>query len=292
MLNTNSSLGDSLDNRVISALPLSIATSLALESVFNPQLKPYDSKREAPDRIDISKYQEMWFNLWTLFRNISSAVNKPVFLHANEAELKDVLAFELEVIDSLFRNEGNGFCKPIYYFCNYIDLYTGHAGKNIKLRQDKTDFQKTFKYKLVSAIKLLIKDRPDIIQLNTVIKPVHKTKALMLSHVPHDLTNYPHFSKLDLIESNTGKLKHRSAWYTKYYPVGDRDLSHIPFNKKLLYVFGDRVLIQPSDIKLRRMIVDIADKRNWSPMVTVDKIIQDFTLEIKEPFVLKYLKEL
>ncbi len=70
------------------------------------------------------------------------------------------------------------------------------------------------------------------------------------------------------------------------------DLSHLPFLRKLLLVMGDKVLIQPNDIRLRRQIVDISVKRNWTNMTTLEKINIDLELEIKEPFVLQLLKQL
>jgi hypothetical protein len=60
--NTNIIAGDSLSTRTISAFPLSISTSLALESIFTPKLPPYDPNRIIPEHINLIDYQEIWIN--------------------------------------------------------------------------------------------------------------------------------------------------------------------------------------------------------------------------------------
>jgi hypothetical protein len=115
---------------------------------------------------------------------------------------------------------------------------------------------------------------------------------MIITHYPYDLLSHTKFSALDLLESNTGKLKSRYQWSSKYYPVGDVDMKVLPFTRKLLLVFGDRILIQPFDMKLRRLILEIADKRKWTSLTTDAKIMQDFELDIREPFVLQFMKKL
>jgi hypothetical protein len=129
-------------------------------------------------------------------------------------------------------------------------------------------------------------------KFNTTISPKGNVKALFLTHVPYDLTNYSNFEKLDLIESHTGVLKSRYEWYTKFYKLGDADLRIIPFYKKMLLVFGDRVVIQPSDIKLRRLILEVAQNRRWTQLTTVDKVMHDLELSIREPMVVDFIRSL
>jgi len=281
-----------LVDRVVSGFPLAIATSMAMESIFQPRQSPYDPERKIPNAVNVSKYQEIHINLATMFRNIVSSISKDAFINATEAELKDILLFEIEVIDSLFTIEGNGFCKPVYYFATYDSLYNYKICKTVKLRQDTTEAQKITKFKLMNTMKLLLKEDSKFKSLDCFIKPENRTDSLIMTHIPFDLLSYTNFNKLVLLESHTGIAKPRHLWYCKYYPVGDADLSHIPFNRKLLMVFGDRVLIQPNEMKLRRLIVEIANNRNWTAMTTESKILLDFSLDIKEPFVLDFLNKL
>lgn len=283
--------GDSLATRAVSGFPVSIGTSLALETLFSPRQQPYDPERQVPERVDAGQYQECWINLTTLFRNLIGSVQKEVFLTVTEAELVDTLLMEMEVIDSLFQNEGGGTCRPRYYWCSYKNLKS-HVPKQIKFREDKTHAQIAYAQKMERVLKLISKQTEAAQEFDSEIKTQQKGAALMISHVPYDLLNHRHFSKLSLLESHSGKLKNKNQWFSKYYPVGDADLSHMPFLRRLLMVFGDRVLIQPSDFKLRKLLVEIAQKRQWTPMTSDAMVIQGLELEVKEPYVLQFLKSL
>lgn len=279
--------GKSLSDRLLSSFPLSLPTGLAFESVFSPRIGRYDDKREIPNKVQISQYSEIWINLWTLFRNLVSSVDNSVFLSSNHKELADILKFEIDLIDDLFRNEGQSHCRPIFYIPNYRQL---RLQAKVKLREARTDAQKFYESQLNRTMEVLSKDKE--LSIMDKIQPHKRVKALILTHIPFDLLSYTHFDRLDLLESNTGKLKSRFEWNTKYYPVGENDLSHLPFNYKLLYIFGDRVLIHPSDFKLRKLILDISKRRDWVVTTTLDKILMDCELDIREPYVLEYVKKL
>jgi len=282
-----SQTGKSLNDRLLSSFPLSLPTGLAFESLFSPRIERYDDKREIPNKIQISQYSEIWINLWTLFRNLASSVDKTVFATANSKQLAEILKFEIELIGDLFRNEGQNHCQPYFYIQNYHML---KLQAKVKLREARTEGQKHYETLLFRTMTELVKDKE--LTLHDKIHPVKRTRALVITHIPFDLLSYKHFDRLDLLESNTGKLKMRNQWNSKYYPVGEHDLSHLPFNHKLLFIFGDRVLIQPSDYKLRKLMIDISKRRDWIVTTTIDKIILDCELEIREPFVLDYVKKL
>lgn len=282
-----SQTGKSLNDRLLSSFPLSLPTGLAFESLFSPRIERYDDKREIPNKIQISQYSEIWINLWTLFRNLASSVDKTVFATANSKQLAEILKFEIELIGDLFRNEGQNHCQPYFYIQNYHML---KLQAKVKLREARTEGQKHYETLLFRTMTELVKDKD--LTLHDKIHPVKRTRALVITHIPFDLLSYKHFDRLDLLESNTGKLKMRNQWNSKYYPVGEHDLSHLPFNHKLLFIFGDRVLIQPSDYKLRKLMIDISKRRDWIVTTTIDKIILDCELEIREPFVLDYVKKL
>jgi len=282
---------DSLSSRTTSGFPISIGTSLALESLFMSRQDPYDPQREIPQSVDVSKYDEIWINLSTMFRNIVGASFKEAIIVASEEEFKDTLNQEIEIINDIFSNEGQNQCKPVYYYCTYEKLHKKRHNI-VSLRSENTEPQKIVKYKMDKTLELLFKETEEHFKFDSDIKPKSKTKAMIFTHIPFDLLSHKNFNDLHLLEGHTGKLKPRFLWYTKYYPVGDEDLSSLPFNRTLLMVFGDRALIQPGNIKLRRTILDVAEKGNWTPMTTEAKMMMDFEMYIKEPFVVKTLKEL
>jgi len=281
-----------LHNRAMSSFPLSIGTGLAFESLFNPRISPYDPERVIPDRVDLSKYKFILINLYTLFRNLNGSVDKTQFLLSDPSEIADVLFQETEVIKDLFNNEGNGLCKPVFYLCEYTHYYKSSKYSNIKFRTDNTANQKTTAAKAqLSLSKLLTYDK-EFIKTDYVLRQAGKPTSLILTHAPLDLLNYNNFSKLSLLESHTGKLKDRHLWNSKYMPMPDENMNILPFIKKLLLVFGDKVHIQPTDIRLRRLIMSTAKNRNWTSMTTLDKVNLDLSLDIKEPYVLKFLQEI
>ena len=283
--------GKSLESRLISSFPISIGTSLALETLFPSRLEPHDEKRKIPEHVNPSNYQEAYFNLSTLFRNLTTSIDRVVFIQSSPEELASVLESEIDIINSLFLNEGKGLCIPVYYYITYDSLLKGKISKDVKIRPDKTDSQKIYKAKLIDTMKLL-GDKLHFIHYDNTIKPRVKNSSLILTHIPYDLLSYKRFLHLDLLESNTGLLKTKNLWNTKYYPVGNLSLTNLPFLEKLLFIFGDRVLIQPYDIRLRRLICETAEKRRWTPMTTLEKVLLDLSLDIKEPYVLEFIRKI
>lgn len=279
------------EGRAMSSFPLSIGTALAFESLFDPRGQRYDDTRVVPERIAIQQYQEIYINVYTLFRNLMGSIDKETFNRATVAEYRDILLSEIEVIYSLMNTEGRGVCQPVFYVPSYKHLYQ-HSSKAVVFREDTTPAQKEVKYKMVESVKALMKLTDSIIEVDSEIRPRHRTNSLILTHMPWDLLSFKNFNKLDLLESHTGVLKNRYQWYTKFYKVPDEDLVCIPFNRRMLYIFGDRILITPMLRKLRMLVLETAKKRQWTQMTTDEKILLDLSIDIKEPYVLDTIKHL
>lgn len=279
---------NSIYERETSSFPITIGTALSLESIFNPRSAPFDPTREIPNHVNLHKYQFMYFNLWTLYRNLIACLDKSTFLMTKDDDLANALQSDIEVIQSLFQIEGMNICKPVFYVCSYNALTK--LDSRIKLRQDNTELQKASKAKFLSVVQKLQR-RLDIAMFDSEIVG-NKTNSLLMTHVPYDLLSYKSFNKLDLLESNTGKLKTRHEWNSKYYQVIGSDMSRLPWLKQLLLIFGDRTLIHPADTKLRRLVMDIAEKYQWTQATTLDRVRLCWEMEIKEPYVLDFLKSL
>lgn len=285
---------DVLSGRTISAFPLSIGTSLAFESIFDPRLEPYDPAREIVNRIDIRKYNQVWVNLATLFRNALGAVPSKDTLMVGKHEVRAVLESEMETIQSLLAQEGQGFAKPVFYFPTYETPSLKVPHNAITVRKDTTDQQKHHTGLLISAMKSIKADQAnDVLWLDHELTPAKSgVKALVLSHVPYDLLSWRHFDKLDLLESHTGKLKPRSMWYTKYLPLPKEDLSTLPFQRKLLMIFGDKIIYHPLDIRFRKLLLGISRDCKWTPMTTDVKVMFDLDRNIKERYLYDMFKSL
>lgn len=284
--------GNSLQSRVVSGFPLSIGTGLAFESLFIPTQAVYDLTRETPAPLNLQQYDECWINLSTLFRNLVGSIDKQIFPGVTVEEFKDTLLEEIDVIRELFQNDlVSRSCIPVFYVMKY-DKAKRNAPPQVKFREDNTPVQKHYAHVHDEVMKAITKDNDAIRSFDSEIKTQMRTSAIIMTHMPYDLLSVQEFNKLTLLESHTGKSKGKNLWYTKYYPVGKRSMSNLPFLRKLLLVFGDHVLISPGIYKLREQILDTAEKRQWTPMSTESKVMMDLGYEIREPLVMDFLRAL
>lgn len=272
-----------LADRTTSALPLSIGTSLALESLLQPRGMPYDPGRVIPEMIDPSKYHSIYINISTLLRNLVGALPKSYMDTIVADHLIDPLLWEMETIESIVKEDTSGAMQVKYYYSLYEDITSKKLHKAVQIRQPNTPAQHAYHEMLVKTAEQVISQRSDVDLVKTLIKG-EKTNSLIMTHIPYDLLAYGDFNSLDLLESHTGKLKHRQEWWSKYYKVGNDDMSRLPFFRKLLLIFGDHVLIKPMDVRFRRMILEIAKNRNFTPMTTKEKVRFFLDSDLKERY--------
>lgn len=284
--------GSSLAARQVSGFPLSLPTGLLFESIFPRRIAAYDPDRKIPQLVNLTQYNECWISLLTLFRNMVNSMDRTVAAKIRPEDYRDAIEGEIDVINGLFMNEGNNLCKPHYFVSNYHSLRR-NLPSLIMLREDKTEMQRAYADKQDKIMKLLRKTNDVVREFDYDIKPSHgKPNALIMTHHPLDLLSFKHFNKLDLIESNTGKLKTKYLWNTKYYPVGDGDMSVLPFNRKLLFLLGDRVQIQPIDMKVRRWILETAHACKWTSLTSDAKVVVDLQNATLDPFLLQLINSL
>ncbi len=266
---------DILSSRTISALPVSVGTSLALESIFNPQLPSIDESRVIPQQVNITDYQDFWFNLSTLYRNLFHSITRENAERAFPSDWAEVLVQEIDFISDLVMTESNKRTRAYFYICEYTDLKSTDI---IKLRTNITEGQKLYKSihdESISKVLFNFKDRrnDDFFIFKSEIKPKINSNALILSHMTVDLLSYKNFKKLDLIESHTGILKTKHQWNSKYH--NGKELSMMPFLEGLLKIFGDSQTYKPADIRLRRALIKLAEDKRWTPVTTTAKIKMD-----------------
>lgn len=283
--------GNSLYSRAMSAFPLSIGTSLAMESVFQGQQAPYDPDRKIPDQLDVSQYQKCYINIATLFRNLVSAITKETLLSANPEELASILEDEIAVIQGLFQNEGRGVCQPVFYYSTYSKLKS-KVVPGLSFRDPSTDQQKHLAAMMANVLRIMEKHTDSIRVYTDAIEADRHEAAFVLTHHPYDLTSYKKFSRLDLLESNTGVVKPRARWSSKYCPMSGQDFSHLPFTRKLLLIFGDKSMIKPMPPSIRKTILETSLKRNWNPATTDEKIKIDLGFDIRDPYTIAVLNAL
>jgi hypothetical protein len=279
-----------LSNRTISSFPLSIGTALAMETFFNNRLSPYDPERQIPDRITVDQYFAIYINIGTLLRNLMGSLPTESVSTVDITSVIDTIYSELEVIESLFATEGGNACKPVFYFNDYKHVLNTIKYRSVFFRTPNNATELHYEKFHSELQKVMLKSNDEIELVHEVLSPNKPIKSLILTHQAFDLLSKKKFVQLDLIESHTGKLKTFNAWSSKFAPVGSIDFTNIPFNNTTLFLFGDRYLIQPSPIRLRKTVNEIAIKCFWTSVTTKEKVLFDLEREIKEPLVVKMIK--
>ena len=250
------------------AAPLSIATSLAFESICN------FGEFHNPDiqKPTITNTQAIWVNLRTVFRNMVHAVDRDIRWQLGPEHLFNPLSEELLSIQSLVNHYTQGRVPVVFYYLTYEHILK--AFPHALHRVPKTELQKTQASVQDRALGYFLKNQEtvEVKVFNSRITTSEKTTYL-LTHYPSDLLSRPSFTRLTLLESHTGQLKDPGLWYTKL--TGSEHLTRIPFNKMTLQVFGEGTLFYSMLPSLKKYLVNVANTYQWTPMTTDDKVKHD-----------------
>ncbi len=259
-----------ISERAVGQYPLSIATSLAIESATG--IHPEIPVTVAP----ITEYTELWVNLRTLFRNLLGALEGDGAKTVIPEAVSDEMRQEMDRIDRIVADLNPG-CTVRYYVSNYHNLAQKYP--HARVRVDSTDNQKHHTKIMTLALKELLLmehgsvqnpgQRVQVFELK--LQPRTQVRTLILTHYPFDLCSAKHFGSLDLLESHTGKIKQRSQWNTKYH--NGKDLTMIPFREDMLQIFGDTESFHPFPIEQRRELLDLAQQYTWTVLTTKDYIL-------------------
>jgi hypothetical protein len=253
---------DQIQNRAMSGFPVSIGTGLALQTVFTPTQDLYDETREAPEMIDVTKYETVVFNVETLFRNLLSSIKGDI----SNLKVKDLYSTLVEEIEflKLFTTQAKVKCK--FYNNSYSYAKRTYASKN-KIRIPTTAKQ-SYVANLKDLVFTFLRFNKDVVHHDKFVTPATKETALIFTHMPWDLLSFRSYHSLDLLESHTGVIKPRSVWNTKYLPIPNKDMSFIPFDEYLLVTFGDHVLFHPDDLKKRQDVYSQLVRLKVNPLTT------------------------
>ena len=246
---------EAITNRPMSGFPVSVATGLSLESLFTPIQPVIDETRQVENLPDLSIYNLYIFNTSTLLRNLINSLPAKELLLISKKEIYDTLLEEIEFLTNFFTSNNL-----------HVKFYT-HSYKYVKdVYKDKLRKVTTDKQLLIDSINSYCLDRlrkeDDVTLFHKNISYNKEDRALLFTHVPFDLISYSNFTKLDLLESHTGKIKSRKDWWSKYYPLpSDKDMSFLPFMEYLLSVFGDHVMFTPAPLKERIALYEAMQKK-------------------------------
>ncbi len=246
--------------------PLSIGTSLALESLAGFGEFPSESP-------PIYKYDELWVNLRTIFRNCFNAVDRTLRTELMAGDLVNALIDDIQVLISTIELRSSGRMKIVFYFNSFKGFTKEFPnGKWKELNTPKQVFEHELEEK---TLKLFMRDFQESIGVEVKEFNVKNTSkggnAALLTHYPVDLLWRSSFQQLTLLESHTGALKPRAEWYTKL--TGGRRYNRIPFNRMTMQVFGDgNLLFSSMSPKIKNRILGVAENDNWTPVTSDEKV--------------------
>lgn len=250
---------DVIANRTLGLYPLSVATSLAIESAngVHPEIVV-----ETPP---IREYGELWVNMRTLFRNFVRCLPKDAIRGIPAVEVAHALLQEQEQIVQTVP------CKVVFYLSNYAGME--HKYPHAVLRADSTENQRLYTALQADALQALLEMQPPhkVEGFELKLSSPARVKTAIITHYPYDLLSWRHFGELTLLESHTGAFKERAQWYTKY--LNGKELPVMPFREDLIQLFGDAEHFRPGDPRLRRELCELVKKYHWSAITTYDKIL-------------------
>lgn len=275
--------------RDMGALPVSIGTSLAIESALG--IYPEVEGKDPPYRGDnppVTQVETVWINARTLFRNLLGAFQKEDRERLEPQLVAEALSNEMTVIESALTQGSHGRCATVFYLCTFMGMnrrfpYANHRNPN-------TDGQKHTWMLEEASLRELMELNPSVdFRVFDVDFDESNQSALIITHYAVDLLNRYKFRKLSLLESHTGAIKNPLQWHTKLH--GGHDLVRMPFDRMTLQVFGDSVSFRPAPIKVRRHLLELANKYDWTSATTKAMIMKNLKEEhdpVLEGFVLKH----
>lgn len=263
-------MGDVFKDRTMGSSATSIGTHLALETIFTKKIKLYDEAREFTP-VDINKYDHHVYNLYTIVRNIvnsvtTTKVKEDILLDKNFIK---VLKLELANIAKYYKNCN---CKPHLLYPDYTKIYKGYnTGKETG---DTVNYRE---HNMIRAILDKLDHKEKIVSINDgkgyKIPNTVTGNILITTNLPVDLFNNK--GRVDLLESHTGKVRNKYMFNSKYHSVGKEDLSHLPFVEDLLYLLGDKTIVVPMGIKVRRSVLELSKTMKWKATTTREKVMND-----------------
>lgn len=250
-----------------SSFPVAIGTGLALESMFDPVINPYDPDREIPNKIELKDYKYHIWNIYTIIRNLLHSVEeKDKISLITDKNFTKELNQEIDTLVNLYNNTDLTVVIFIPDYDKVMDSFNKHK---------VSEFTKPM-VELLAVRDYLKNYTPDGL-INTITGgfniPRMEGNILLTTHLTVDLLNQ--HNKITLLESNTGKVKSKYEWYTKYHPIGKRDLDTIPMVEEVLYILGDHNMVIPAPLTTRLELYQVAIDRRWTSKTTREKIVAD-----------------
>lgn len=234
-------------NRTLGNYPLSISTSVAIERLLNPFALDYSEKTDDVELV--------LFSLETIYRNLVQSITTSEY---KTNDLSSALIREVEFITNEFAR--NNKIKVVFYLADTSDVAFKY--KDCGILREKTNAALDYEHvrdavydDALNEIECLCGSYYDLsFGVNEY------TETIIMTHLPCELLRFHELSNIRLIESRTGALKRRNAWYTKLN--NGNKLIPMPFNQLTLLAFGDGYLFR-ANRKLSTLLKKCAVDLQW-----------------------------
>lgn len=289
-------MNKALATRRMGQLPLSIATSIAFESLLNmepPSDAPPWVRRPSGAVEPIKKFGEIWINLRTLLRNLDGAIDPEVTNHSSPLDYYRALVSEISTIEGIVSNLPAEQRPVLKFYTKSYDSLT-RIWPHALFRDVTSPKLKIYAAMENNVMSYFVEDlkkgiySPERIYNEDCFLTVG-IKPGLISHFPIDLVLSKGNKFVALIESHTGAIKYKEDWHTKFRD-GNR-YPRIPFDKAMVQIFGDKEnMLSPQTMQIRKRLAAISEKYHWNAMTTRDRVV--FSVEQEhEPVLLKLVRD-
>lgn len=262
-----------LDRKLGGSYPISIGTSLALETIGRPS-KP-EAGHSIPDMpIPIERYGAIAISVNTLIKNLIESIDPnhlPKGTFDTATFILDQVDQELSVIKEVVHDANrNMIVSP------YVNTFS--VLNSILAKYDK---RRTFSGKVgdrhalyLFTLKVAITRDYTIWNTNVNLRLISPGfKVMVLTSFPIDIVNNERTATI--LESHTGVVRMYNTFYKKLYKTGKVDMTIVPFNIITLLLFGDKYNILPDPIGVRREFLALSSEKNFQYNTTKRKILDE-----------------
>ena len=271
-----------IDNYAKTHFDLSIGTGSAIAAIVEQERKGYID-REGKE-LSINRYSNnidyLVINVETICRNIIEAIDGSVrykAINMYQEYIYELALREITYIDNILQDK---FTKGVYFFFpNYDRVYDAYYMQKKKPVPSKKELIRS----TISNITYTLSRKASRLDINYISEDYKlglNGDVLLLTHYGHDLLNLRSNKKLKLLESHTGVVIDSSKFNKKYRNNIKADVSRLPMNEVLMMILGSETITSPVRGALG-MVLEVAEKYNWTPNTTIDKVRNDLS-RVKE----------
>lgn len=240
------------------SIPVSIPTAVPIEEVI---------------LMENGEPGDVWINVRTLIRNCINTLATEDKERLNAMELAPVILEEIQLLSDFIRQASHDSRRVVYYVTekkSFSRCFPRALPKGYKTPKQIHELQLT-----TETIMEVVGASEGMIRVFDIKLIGEERPVLLISHQPIDLLSNYSFPSCKLLESHTGKIKTKTYWNSK---LSGKDSELMPFNALTLQIFGDGESFAAYPRRLKVELLELAKKRNWSPITSNAKIESDLKL--------------